>query len=151
MTGADGGSRSTWVGVDIGGTNVRAGCFDDDGHIESWVSRPHGMVLGQFHAIAEAAAEALAKVGLAWSDVAGLGVAVAGVVDSPAGVLLDSANLGLHRLPLPVELHQRLGVPVTIENDVSASALAEMGPTRWQCPSLAVHVCRDWRWSFARP
>jgi glucokinase len=127
MVSADGGPRGVWVGVDIGGTNVRAGCFSDDGHIVSWVSRPHGMALGQFHAIAEATTEALVKVGLAWSDVAGLGVAVAGVVDSPAGVLLDSANLGLHRLPLRAELHERLGVPVTIENDVCASALAEMG------------------------
>jgi glucokinase len=126
VTGAYGGSGRTWVGVDIGGTNVRAGCLDDDGHIASWVSRPHGMASGQFHAIEEAAAEVLGEVGLGWSGVAGLGVAVAAVVDSPAGVVLDSANLGLRCLPLGTDLRQRLGVPVTIENDVCASALAEM-------------------------
>jgi len=128
MTGvsADRGTRSTWIGIDIGGTNVRAGCVDDDGHIAGWVSRPHGMAPGQFHAIEEAATEALVQLGLAWTNVAGLGVAVAGVLDSSAGVLLDSANLGLHCLPLRAELHQRLGVPVSIENDVCTSALAEM-------------------------
>ncbi len=121
------GMGRTWVGVDIGGTNVRAGCMDDDGHIGAWVSRPHGMAPGQFHAIEEAATDVVVKAGVDWSNVAGLGVAVAGVLDSSAGILLDSANLGLRCLPLRAELRQRLGVPVTIENDVCASALAEMG------------------------
>ncbi len=44
-----------WVGVDVGGTNVRAGVEDQGGHMLSWVSYPHRMTPGQFHAIPEAA------------------------------------------------------------------------------------------------
>lgn len=83
------------------------------------------MAAGEFHAVAAAANEALGIAELAWSDVAGMGVAVAGLVDCSAGVVLDSVNLGWRNLPLRAELHRRLEVPVLIENDVCASALAE--------------------------
>ncbi len=63
-------------------------------------------------------------------------------LDSSAGVVLDSANLGWHGLPLRAELQQRLGVPVVIDNDVCASALAELAalPGGSVCPWLYFSV-----------
>jgi len=133
-TNCDGNSRTKWAGVDIGGTNVRAGLMDGQGHLLGWVSYPHRMAAGEFHAVAEAAHQALDIAQLTWSDVAGMGVAVAGLVDNSAGVVLDSANLGWHGLPLEAELHRRVGVPVLIENDVCASALAEFAGLRGEIP-----------------
>jgi glucokinase len=115
-----------WVGVDVGGTNVRAGVEDGHGHLLSWVSYPHRMAPGQFHAIAEAAASALEEAGAEWADVAGVGVGIAGLIDSPAGVVMDAGNLGWHGLSLGPELSRQLGVPVVIENDVCSSALSEL-------------------------
>jgi glucokinase len=112
--------------VDLGGTNVRAGAVDEDGHLLSWVAYAHGMRPGQFHAIAEAAARALAMAQLTWADVAGMGVGIAGLVDATSGLVLNAGNLGWRDLPLGPELSARLGVPVVIENDVCASAVAEM-------------------------
>jgi glucokinase len=137
------GERSAgWVGVDVGGTNVRAGCVDNGGQLIGWVSYPHQMAAGDFGCIEEAANKALERAGTTWAAVCGLGVAVAGIVDPSSGVVLDSANLGWRGLPLQAELQRRLGVLVTIENDVCASALAELAvqPGGGACPWLFVSV-----------
>ena len=57
---------------------------------------------------------------------AAVGVGIAGLVDSHAGLVIDAGNLGWHDLALGRELSRRLGVPVVIENDVCASAIAEL-------------------------
>ncbi len=138
----DGGRRRKWVGVDVGGTNVRAGCVDDQGQLFGWVSYPHEMAMGDFGCIEAAANQALETARTTWADVGGVGVAIAGLVDSSSGIVLDSANLGWRSLPLQAELQRRLGVPVTIENDVCASALAELAaqPGGRACPWLFVSV-----------
>ncbi len=120
------GPPATWVGVDVGGTNVRAGAVDEDGHLLSWLSYPHRMRPGQFHAVPEAATKALDMARLSWAEVAAVGVGIAGLVDSHAGLVIDAGNLGWHDLDLGRQLSQQLGVPVVIENDVCASAIAEL-------------------------
>jgi glucokinase len=110
----------------VGGTNVRAGAVDEGGHLLSWVSYPHRMKPGQVHAIPEAAGKALAMAHLAWPDVVAVGIGIAGLVDSHAGVVVDAGNLGWHDLALGPELSARLGVPVVIENDVCSAAVAEL-------------------------
>ena len=131
-----------WVGVDVGGTNVRAGVEDGQGHLLSWVSYPHRMAPGQFHAIAEAAARALREARAEWADVAGVGVGIAGLIDSPAGVVMDAGNLGWRGLSLGPELCRQFGVPVVIENDVCSSALSELAalPDSAALPWLYVSV-----------
>jgi glucokinase len=124
--GGSGRPPATWLGLDVGGTNVRAGAVDEDGHLLSWLSYPHRMTPGQFHAVPEAAGKALDLAQLSWADVTAVGVGIAGLVDSHAGLVVDAGNLGWHDLALGPELSRRLGVPVVIENDVCASAIAEL-------------------------
>jgi len=57
----------------------------------------------------------------------GLGVAISGFVDPVTGADLYSPILGWERTPLRDPLAERLGLPVWVENDVNALALAE----RW--------------------
>ncbi|MGA3218954.1 MAG: ROK family protein [Acidimicrobiales bacterium] len=87
---------------------------------------PHRMRPGQFHAVPEAAAKAVEMARLTWPDVVAVGVGIAGLVDSHAGMVIDAGNLGWHDLALGPELSRHLGVPVVIENDVCASAVAEL-------------------------
>lgn len=110
----------------MGGTNVRAGAIGTDGQLLSWVAYPHRMRPGQDHAVVDAARKALDMAHLAWADVVAVGVGIAGLVDSQTGLVVDAGNLGWHDLPLGPELSERLGVPVVIENDVCASAVAEL-------------------------
>ena len=50
---------AAWIGVDLGGTNVRAGCLDESGQLHGWVSYPHRMPAGEFHCIEDAVARSL--------------------------------------------------------------------------------------------
>lgn len=60
------------------------------------------------------------------SHVLGLGLAVAGVVRREDGSVVRSVNLGWRDVPLAERLEGLLDVPVFVENDANAGALAEV-------------------------
>jgi glucokinase-like ROK family protein len=72
------------------------------------------------------AIEKLAKE-LTFDHVLGIGISVSGFVDPATGVDLYSPILGWRNVPLRDPIAERIGLPVWIENDVNALALAE----RW--------------------
>ena len=115
----------SWIGVDIGGPNLRVAVIDDEGCLHGWISHAHPVALRDSDFIVTEADQALRSAGRGWRDVAGMGIGVAGLVDSSTGVVLGAANLGWWGVPLGGELSRRLGVPVVIEADVAASAEAE--------------------------
>jgi predicted NBD/HSP70 family sugar kinase len=55
----------------------------------------------------------------------GIGVGVPGVVDRPDSGVVDAAVLGWSKVNLGAALRQALGIPVLVENDVKALAVAE--------------------------
>jgi len=55
----------------------------------------------------------------------GVGVAVPGVVDPETGRLRMSVRLGWNGMPLATKLRKALGVPVFVDNDISAVTVAE--------------------------
>ena len=57
--------------------------------------------------------------------VLGIGVGSPGVVDTD-GVVITSHNLGWYGVQIRAELHAHTGLPVSVENDANASALAEL-------------------------
>ena len=57
--------------------------------------------------------------------VLGIGVAVPGTVDSQASGVVDSVQLGWAQTPLGAHLRRSLGLPVLVENNVNALAIAE--------------------------
>ncbi|NUR61845.1 MAG: ROK family transcriptional regulator [Catenulispora sp.] len=56
---------------------------------------------------------------------AGVGVAVPGIVEPETGTLRMSVRLGWTGLPLAARLREDLGVPVFVDNDISAVTAAE--------------------------
>jgi predicted NBD/HSP70 family sugar kinase len=77
-------------------------------------------------AVVDAIAVALAELApLAAHPVAAVGVDLPGLVDADRRVVRHSPLLGWDRVPLAELLEARLGVPVVVENDVNALALAE--------------------------
>lgn len=92
---------------------------------------PH-LVLKQVAAEVEST---IAASGVPRERLAGLGVAVPGPVDGPAGAVVGAPNLpGWQRVPVQEELARRTGLPVLLDKDVIAAAVAEMwaggaGPT----------------------
>lgn len=57
--------------------------------------------------------------------VLGIGISVPGTVDAGAGIIRDSLNLRLHNFPIRDILQRAFGLPVYLEHDTSAAALAE--------------------------
>ncbi len=71
----------------------------------------------------------LAACGQQRADLRGIGVAVPGLVDAGAGIVLTAGNLaGWSRVPLCDLLEAQLHIPVAIEHDADAAALGE----RWR-------------------
>ncbi|MFQ6091161.1 MAG: ROK family protein [bacterium] len=118
--------EATAIGVDIGGTNLRAAVVDTDGRVSHEVSLPtmaeQGVetVLGQIReAISQVLAESEYKV-------SGIGVGCPGLVDPRRGIVRDSPNLrGWDEVPLGDEIHEAFGVPTVVANDVNAMAVGE--------------------------
>jgi len=71
----------------------------------------------------------------------GIGVAVAGMVESETGIVLRAPNLGWSDLQLRDPISVALGVPVQIENAGKACALAQLWTTRGEkVPTNFVYV-----------
>jgi len=110
------------IGVDVGGTTVRAVAFDGD----------LAVVAGR-HAPTPTGASAIAElVGDLVRDLAGAGasapalvaVGLPGRVDPEAGTVATAVNLGLaDAVPMAALIADATGSPVHIENDVNAAAL----------------------------
>lgn len=122
-------NRGLVAGVDIGGTKVAAGLVDHDGEIKTQLRMP--MV-----ANAEASAGLAAVVSAidlllghdvrALSPIRGIGICAPGPLDPATGVVINPPNLPCWRnFPLAAEVAKIYRVPVRVENDANAAALAE--------------------------
>lgn len=63
--------------------------------------------------------------GINREHILGCGLAISGVVKADAGTLLRSVNLGWRDVRISEALEGALGLPVVVENDANAAALAE--------------------------
>ena len=118
-----------YLGIDLGGTNIKSGVVDDRGQALSSISleteAEHGPEEGMDH-LAEAGRRAVEASGLAWGDVAAVGLGSPGTMDLEAGVLIDPPNLpGWENLPIRQRLGDRLGKPTVLQNDANAAAYGE--------------------------
>jgi glucokinase len=110
------------LGVDLGGTNVRAGLVRDQrlGEVVSAQINPQGSVeevLDELCALIDRARPA---------DAAGLGIGVPSVVDIQQGIVYDVVNIPSWReVPLKAILEQRYARPVLVNNDANCFALGE--------------------------
>lgn len=118
-------SQEIIVGLDIGGTKTAVLLVDRQGdHISSIVSPtvtsiPEKLVAGVVAAVEEALEIAQVEAG----QIAGIGVAVPGLVDPIKGVVELAVNLNLRSFPLGQALSAGLGAPAFLENDVRAAAM----------------------------
>lgn len=114
------------VGIDLGGTQVRAG-LAQDGQVLARASRPTDVaggpraIIAQFEAlVAEVASRAGGR------PLAGIGVSAPGPLDSASGVVLGIPTLpGWQDFPLREVMATRFGLPVIVENDGLAAAFGE--------------------------
>lgn len=115
------------VAVDFGGSKIIAGLVDKRGKILAKLREPANKeadkALSTLYCLIERILEAN-KARL--KDITGIGVSTPGMTDSPNGILLYAPFYGLKDLPLASIIENRFGIRTRIENDVNASALAEL-------------------------
>jgi len=114
------------LGLDLGGTNIKAVLLTADGTVVQRLAAPTPPGGG-----AEAVTAALAAVGSALAagrTLSGVGVAVPGVVDAARGVVRFLPNVPgeWDGRPLAAELGAALGAPAALLNDVRAATYGEL-------------------------
>lgn len=115
------------IGVDLGGTNLRAAAIDSDGNQLGKSSGKTNLREGR-----EAVIEDIVTAIRALRDefgqdrLSGIGVAVPGFIELKKGLIVGSNNLpAFDGFPLRDDLSEKLGKPVILENDANAAALGE--------------------------
>ena len=114
-------------GVDIGGTSVRAALAHSPASIIVKTRRPSPAQQppeAMVQAVRDMYLELLSQAGR--SSAIAVGVSSPGPVDTVAGALVDPPNLPLYdTVPLRDMLREALDLPVALENDANAAAIAE--------------------------
>lgn len=114
-----------FISVDFGGTQIRAARFGADLRLEARVAGPTMAQEGP-EAVLRRIEAAIHEVYPEDGDVAALGVASPGPLDSRRGVILFASNLpGWMDVPLRDHLAGSIGVPTFVGNDANLAALGE--------------------------
>ncbi len=117
------------IGIDLGGTNIKAGVVDNNnciaGHCEipTEVDKPWEQVIAN---MVKAVEGALSEADLTLSDCNSVGVGSPGTIDAETGTVVYSNNFGWRNIPLAKALEEKLGMPVHISNDANCAALGEV-------------------------
>jgi glucokinase len=113
----------TVIGVDVGGTKILAAAVADDGSVGVRVERDTDVasqeaLLAQLDALVEAVRREA-------PDAAALGFGIPSRIDQRRGRAVASVNVPLEGVDLRDRMRARHGLPVGIDNDANAAAIAE--------------------------
>jgi glucokinase len=115
-----------YVGVDVGGTNIRAACFAGDTHQPEAKTRIPTHAARGIATVLERVEIAVREVASDLGAVAGVGIAAPGPLNPNTGIVLNAPNLpGSENLPLRRLMQERLGRPVFVGNDANLAGLGE--------------------------
>ena len=115
-----------YIGIDVGGTGVKAALVNSDGMILCSRGIPTGNIVGGDRLCDKVAAlcrELCVESGISLSDADGIGIGLPGIVQD--GVLVMSGNLRISDFDFRTGMEKRLGRRVRVENDANAAAYGE--------------------------
>lgn len=117
-----------YIGIDVGGTNLKAGLVREDGQILAVERTPLAFENPEQFArtLAQLGQSVLHQAGIPASDVVSAGIGIPGAV--AGGDILYTCNIPLRDVPLSRLFRQHLDVPVLLENDANCAAVGE-----WLC------------------
>lgn len=122
-------SSSCYVGIDLGGTQIKAGLLDPSCQVLASTvdptpadSRPEVVV----EVMQELARRVVADSGRQWSDVKGVGIGVPGLIESRTGIVRACVNLkGWKDVGLRELAGRAMGRQIVVDNDANAAAFGE--------------------------
>jgi glucokinase len=109
------------IGVDLGGTKILAGVVSAEGEVLRRHERPTS--LASQEALVAELETAIAEV--LGDDIGAIGLGVPGPLDLEDGKTYDMVNLPFHDFPLRDHMAKRFDLPVGLDNDANAAAIAE--------------------------
>lgn len=117
------------VGIDVGGTNIRAGVITREGKKMAEARRParamEGLAVTQ-QMIIEAAEEAMGNAGVQREALMGLGMGVPGRHRSAEGLVIYSPNFaGWTNVPLLQRIEEHFQLATYMRNDVKTASMGE--------------------------
>jgi glucokinase len=120
--------RLLTIGVDLGGTSLRVAAYRPEAGLLDLISLPTRLDAGPV-AVVEDMCGAIRELAARFAQdhqVAGVGIGSPGPLELPAGRLHRPPNLpGWDGFHLLAEVEKRIAIPVAIESDANAAALAE--------------------------
>jgi glucokinase len=117
----------TIIGVDLGGTRIRAARLDETLHIQERVETFTLADQGLSPTLERIKAQVRRVYPNNPAELAGIGVSAPGPLNPETGVIIRPPNLpGWDKVHLSEILHQEFGVPVYVGNDANVAALAEV-------------------------
>lgn len=118
-----------YIGIDIGGTNLKAGVVDEWGNILGESSVPTGALRPQkevFQDILLSAERAVYASGISMKDIRAIGMGSPGKIDYETGTVIYNNNLGWKNFHIADLINDALNIPAVLENDADAAALGEV-------------------------
>ena len=117
-----------YCGIDLGGTNIKAGIVDGEGKllnklsIKTLAERSMEEII---HDMGKLAVDAIKDAGLEVKDIECIGIGSPGTPDNEEGLLVYSSNLPFNKAPMRKLIRDVVDLPVYIDNDANCAAMAE--------------------------
>jgi len=118
-----------FIGIDIGGTNIKLGCFDNSVNLITKTSISTNADMGPesvVNRITETAANLLADSALRLDDVTAVGIGTPGPANYREGIIIRATNMPKFKnTPLRDMVSQRFSRPTVLENDANVACWGE--------------------------
>lgn len=114
-----------YIGIDVGGTSVKLGLFDDKDNLIFRGSFPTRVVDKLVNDIVKNIHKIFDDNNLNIKELKGIGIGFPGHVDGEAGVVVYSNNLVAHDFPIVKKIQEQINVPIRISNDANVAAFGE--------------------------
>lgn len=114
-------------GVDVGGTTVKLGFFQEDGSLlDKWEITTRKEECGKYilSDVATSIQEKMKEHSVSKEEILGVGIGVPGPVTAD-GTVIQCVNLGWGEFNVAMELKKLLGIEVKVGNDANVAALGE--------------------------
>jgi len=118
-----------FVGIDLGGTNIKIGLFDSALKLLSKTSVATKADMGPEVVIgkmAQTVEKLLAEAGLSLHDVVAVGIGTPGPARYTEGIIIKSTNMPTFKnVPICRMLNEKLGAPIVFDNDANVACWGE--------------------------
>ena len=117
-----------YIGIDIGGTGIKAGVVKENGEIiykDSIPTQATADYKDLVKSMVELVNKVVADAGVSMDDIHSIGMGCPGSVDDKRGVVTYANNINLKNAPLCDEFKKYIDKPTYINNDANCAALGE--------------------------